>query len=58
MKPNIQKRGSNLDDFEKGVPHTTIFVLCDKGGFARVKKLTLELTDKINYSASRSSGKN
>jgi hypothetical protein len=40
MKPNMQKRGSNLDDFEKGVPRTTIFVLWIKGGFPRAK-LTL-----------------
>jgi hypothetical protein len=51
-KHNMQKRVTNLDDFEKDVLRRTIFGSYDSGEFLTANKLALELRDKINYRGS------
>jgi hypothetical protein len=51
----MQKRVTNLHDFEKDVLRRTIFGFYDSGEFPTAKKLALELRDKINYRGSVSS---
>jgi hypothetical protein len=48
----MQKRVTNLGDFEKNVLRRTILGFYGSGEFPTEKKLALELRDKLNYSGS------
>lgn len=51
----VQKRATNLDDFQKCVLRRTIFDLYDKGEFPTAKKLVSLMREKIEYKGSVSS---